>query len=458
MTDVAVVGAGPAGIAATAILVGHGLRPVLIDESPQPGGQVFRRPSEGVGVDLPRLLGADHARHRRFHAEADRVAGAANYRPRSLAWAVHGRALWIASPGAPSDKVEFKALVLATGATDRTLPVRGWTLPGVYALGGAQALLKGQGCAIGRRVVFCGSSPLMYLAAVQFLRMGAGVAAVLDTTRLGAKVGAVPAMLGVPGLLAEGLGLMWRLKRAGVRIEHGVQLEEFAANPEGGGVAAVRFRDVAGREQEIGCDAVALGYGLRPESQLADLVGCAFQYDAQFRQWFPVTDADLRGAPGVYLAGDGAAIGGAEAAAVSGALAAATALSDLGIVAKLDQATLRRRLGRLRRFQAGLARAFAWPAGAAAGIAADVPVCRCEAVTAGELRGALDRDFGADEMNRLKAQTRCGMGRCQGRFCEIAAAEIAAARPGRDREAVGRLRGQAPVKPLPLGAAPAEPD
>ena len=458
MTGIAIVGAGPAGIAAAATLTAHGLRPVLIDEAAQPGGQVYRRPTGGVSVDLRRLLGPDHAAHQRFHDEAQRIAGATDYRPNSLAWAVRDRTLWIAPPRRPVEQLEFRALILATGATDRVLPVAGWTLPGVFALGGAQALLKGQGCLIGRRVVLCGSSPLLYLAAVQYLRMGADVAAVLDTTRFSSKIKALPRLLGVPRVLAQGLGLMWQLKRAGVRIEHGVRLDAFVDGGGGTGVASVRFHDAAGRVQEIACDAAALGYGLRPESQLADLAGCSFRYNPRFRQWFPQTDADLRGAPGVYLAGDGAAIGGAEAAAVSGTLAAVSVLRDLGFTGGkraggADRAALQGRLRRLHRFQAGLAGAFAWPATAAADIAPEVLVCRCEAVTAGTLRAAATQDFGAGELNRLKAQTRCAMGRCQGRFCELAAGEIAAAALGRDREALGRLRGQAPVKPLPLASA-----
>lgn len=451
VTAVAIVGAGPAGIAAAATLVAHGVRPVLIDEAARPGGQVYRRPAEAIGLDMARLLGTGYARFRRFHDEADRVAGAADFRPRSLVWAVHDDALWVATPEGKAEKLDFRALILATGATDRTLPMKGWTLPGVFALGGAQAVLKGQGCLIGRRVVFCGSSPLLYLAAVQYRQMGAEIAAVLDTTPLSAKVAALPRLMAAPGTLRQGLGLMGRLLRWGVRPEHGVRLLEFLDGGAEKGISAVRYLDATGREREVACDAAALGYGLRPESQLAELAGCEFRYDPLFRQWFPATDAALRGAPGVYLAGDGAAIGGAEAAAVSGAIAAGSALRDLGIADAPDQAAPRRKLRRLHRFQAGLARAFAWPVGAAADIADEVQVCRCEAVTAGQLREALARPFGADELNRLKTQTRCGMGRCQGRFCELAAGEIVAASLGRDRAAVGRLRGQAPAKPLPLG-------
>jgi NADPH-dependent 2,4-dienoyl-CoA reductase/sulfur reductase-like enzyme len=455
VTAVAVVGAGPAGVAAAATLISHGVRPVLIDQATRPGGQVYRRPAGEIGLDMARLLGVDYAKFRQFHDEADRIAGAVDYRPETLAWAVHDNALWIAAADAKAERLDYRALILATGATDLTLPLKGWTLPGVFALGGAQAALKGQGCLIGRRVVFCGSSPLLYLAAVQYCRMGGEVAALLDTTPLSAKAAALPRLMGAPGTLARGLGLMGRLWWLGVRLEHGVRLVEFVDSGDASGIATVRYLDAAGRESEIACDAAALGYGLRPETQLAGLAGCEFRYDPRFRQWFPKTDAGLRGAPGVYLAGDGAAIGGAQAAAVSGAIAAGSVLRDLGIARVPDPSALCSKLRRLHRFQAGLARAFARPYGITADLADEVQVCRCEAVTAGQLREAAARPFGADELNRLKALTRCGMGRCQGRFCEFAAGEIVAACLGRDRMSVGRLRGQAPVTPLPLGVTAA---
>ena len=81
-------------------------------------------------------------------------------------------------------------------------------------------------------------------------------------------------------------------------------------------------------------------------------------------------------------------------------------------------------------------------------------MCRCEAITAGELRRSA-KDLGAPEVNRAKAFSRVGMGRCQGRYCGLAGAEIMAAALGVPLDAVGRLRGQAPVKPLPLATEPA---
>ncbi|MBL8697041.1 MAG: FAD-dependent oxidoreductase [Alphaproteobacteria bacterium] len=446
MTRVAVVGAGPAGIAAASLLVERGLQVVVIDEQRDAGGQVWRRPTAGSTLDLARVLGPEFDAYRRFHAGFEVLRPRIDWRPQTLVWNVHGRTLQLAHSGR-QDAIEFDALILATGATDRVAPMPGWTLPGVFTLGGAQVLMKDQGCLIGGNVVFCGSSPLLYLAAAQYRRLGATVA-VLDTTPWRAKLAALPRMLAAAGTLAKGLGLIAELKRAGVLIRHGVALERFEGIDE---VAAVQWRDARGQAHRTACDAVAYGHGLRPESQLAELAGCTLRFDPLTRQYFPEADALGRCRDGVYVAGDGAAIGGAEAADISGRLAAMAVLRELGQAA--DPGSLPAQLAARRRFQEGAAQAFAWPAARVQALDDAVPVCRCENITAGEVRAVIAPDLGAADVNRMKAATRCGMGRCQGRFCGSAAAELTAAALGRLDAPLDRLRAQPPVKPIAIASA-----
>lgn len=454
MAEIVIVGAGPAGMAAAALLAEHGERPVLIDEAARPGGQIWRQPSAPVAPDHRRLLGrAGAAAFARAHAAFAAIAGRLDHRPRHLAWAVQQGEVFLADETRVST-VRAEALLLATGATDRLLPVPGWTLPGVFALGGAQALLKDQGAAIGRRVVFAGASPLLYLVARQYRAMGLEVAAVLDSTRLREKRAAFGELAAsAPGLLARGIGHMAALGSAGVPIHHGVTALAIEGERRAEGV---RFTDARGRVRHLACDAVALGFGLRPETQLAELAGASLRFDPDFRLWLPRLDPDGRAAPGLYAAGDGSMIGGAEAAELSGRLAAWAVLADRGRrVPQAEVLGLRRRLVRLYRFQRALARAFAWPAAWLATTPEATQLCRCEAVTLGALRAMLARPLGPCEINRAKALSRCGMGNCQARLCAPAMAEVIAQTLDLPLEEVGRLRGQAPVKPIPLGLDPA---
>jgi len=446
---IVVVGAGPAGVRAAQTLVEAGLRPTVVDESPASGGQIYRRQPALFRRSYETLYGFEADRAKALHNAFDGLANQVDYRPDTLAWNVYDGVLHTLRDGV-AGKLPFDALILATGATDRLLPIKGWTLPGCYSMGAAQIALKAQACAIGRRVVFLGTGPLLYLVSYQYAKAGVEVAAVLDTSPAGGQLGALPHLASRPALLAKGLYYRAQLMARGVTVHNGVVPLEIEG-PES--VAAVRFRDGGGQDQQIACDAVGMGFHLRSETQLADLARCTFTFDGDLGQWRPETDRDGRTTvSGVYLAGDGARILGADAAEISGRLAALAALTDLGRpVAGHRIEDLRRRQQTMETFRRGLAKAFPWPAGLARSVADEVLVCRCEAITAGDLRAAANLK-GAPELNRAKAFVRVGMGRCQGRFCGSAAAEILAETRGEALAAVGRLRGQAPVKPLSLAA------
>ena len=449
-----IVGAGPAGIRAAQTLVRHGLRPIVLDEAPRWGGQIYRQPPAHFERSKQTLYGFEATRADAVHRAMDGMLAGIDYRPNTLVWNAEGGHLDVLQQGQTST-VAYAQLIVATGATDRVLPFSGWTTPGVFTLGGAQVALKFQGCAIGQRVVLVGSGPLLYLVAYQYAKAGAAVAAVFDTATRADQIAALPALLNQPAVLAKGLYYVAWLRAHGVKLRGGVQPVRVLGD---GRVSGLVWRDAQG-EHTLACDAIGLGYGLRSETQLADLLGCRFQFDALQRAWLPERDAAGRtSVKGVYLAGDGAAILGADAAEWGGERAALALLVDRG--ASLDAAdsaraaSLEDQLARSHRFRAGLERAFPFPADWAAQAPDELMICRCEEVTAGDLR-RIARATGAVEINRLKALSRVGMGRCQGRMCGQAAAEILAHCSAQSPQDVGRLRGQAPVKPIPFTAGAA---
>lgn len=450
---VIVVGAGPAGVRAAEALVEAGIRPVVIDEGRRAGGQIYRRQPDGFTRSHQALYGTEADRARAIHDAFDALAARVDYRPETLVWHISDGQVWTLGPDGGHQSLRYDALILCTGATDRLMPVKGWNRAGTYSLGAAQIALKAQACAIGSAVVFLGSGPLLYLVAAQYVKAGAQVAAVLDTAPFAARIPALPKLLSQPGALWNGIVLTAALKRAGVAVHHGVTPVEILGDSQSG-VSGIVVRDKAGRELRFACDAVGMGYHLRPETQLADLARCDFAFDPAVRQWLPVRDEDGRASvKGVYLGGDGARILGARSAEASGRLAALTALGDLGrAVDAAERQSLHRAIAGYDRFAKGLAQAFPWPVAQAAALPDEAVVCRCESITAGDLRAVVN-EGGAREANRAKALSRVGMGRCQGRYCGLAAAEIIAAEAGVPVETVGRLRGAAPVKPLTASTA-----
>ena len=444
---VVIVGGGPAGVRAAERLVAHDVTPILLDEAPRIGGRIYQQPPQVPGFRRkPEALYGFEARK----AEALVVASAQileriDYRPDSTVFDISDDRLILLREGR-REEISFDRLILATGAMDRIMPLPGWTLPGVTTLGGAQIALKHQGCAIGHRVAFLGAGPLLYLAAYQYAKAGANVAAVVTTAPwlgLGTNLlgMAAQARTAVKGAYYLAKLKAWR-----------VPLIAAATPSRVLGTDSVLGLEVLadGRLHTIDCDAVALGYGLKSESQLAELAGAQFAFDRVQNQWLPQTDDHGRtiGREGLYLAGDGAGIQGADAAELRGHIAASALLQDLGIA--LHDLSDHAALKRWHRFRVALEQAMPYPSHLAKDLPDGTILCRCENVTAGEVRAAADQ--GLREINRVKAATRLGMGRCQGRVCGIAGAEVLAARLGVSVDSVGRLRAQPPIKPVPIDA------
>lgn len=445
---VLIVGAGPAGTRAAETLVAHGIRPTVADEGMRNGGQIYRQPPDGFSRPASALYGFEARKAEAVHAALAAVRERIDYRPGTLVWNVEASiAQTLGSDGV--GRIAFDSLILATGAMDRVIPFPGWTLPGVFTMGGAQVALKSQGCAIGEPVVFMGTGPLLYLVAYQYARARARVAAILDTSSAG---DAFPVLLGLlrgGRTFAKGLWYMIWPRTAGIPVRRAIT--PIAAEGEGA-LEAVRYRDRRGREHRIACTGLGIGYGVKSEVQLAELAGCEMAFDPLAQQWLPEADGDGRALAGtVYLAGDGAGVAGADAAELRGRLAALAWLADHDIaVDRAEQARLRAKLRRTMRFRDALERALPVPFHLARTLPDEAVICRCEVITAGEIRQG--RALDPAELNRAKAYTRVGMGRCQGRVCGLAAAQILADARGCDVAEVGRLRGQAPVKPLGIRA------
>lgn len=451
-----IVGAGPAGLRAAEMLAESGCAPILIDEAPRVGGQIYRQPPRVPGFmrKAGELYGASADRARDLFVAFDRIRHRIDYRPATLAYDLIDNRLVVASAG-KSMEIPFDALVLATGAMDRIIPAPGWTLPGVYTLGGAQIALKHQGCTVGSRVAFVGIGPLLLLTAHQYAKAGARPAVVVVPSHFRALMAAGPRLAATPRELASGLYWLLDLMRRGVPVLFGHRLLRVTGEDSVTGIVAERD----GWERKIACDGVALGYGLQSETQLADLAGLDFAFDAARRQWLPQADelGRARGRKHVYLAGDGAGMLGADAAEARGRLAAHALMIDFDIshvtyrpMPDLDA------IARASGLQAALRSAFEPPADLFAAMPDETILCRCEQVSAGELRGIAGL-MGARDLNRAKSYSRIGMGRCQGRLCGHAAAEILAGKLGVSVDSVGRMRGQPPIKPVPVATVAACP-
>jgi NADPH-dependent 2,4-dienoyl-CoA reductase/sulfur reductase-like enzyme len=448
--DVAVIGAGPAGMAAGALTARAGLATIVFDENCTPGGQIYRAITT-TPLSRREVLGADYWRGAELVAELK--ASGAELATGALVWSL-SRDLEIGvSIAGASRLLRARRVILATGALERPFPIPGWTLPGVMTVGGAQGLLKSSGLIPRGRVVLAGAGPLIWLLASQLLRAGGGIDCILDTTAKSNYLRALPhlpAFLFSP-YLAKGLALI-REVGGKVRVRRGiVGLAALGTDA----LSEVAFSTRAG-EERIACEHLLLHQGLAPNVNLAMSVGIRHRWDRLQLCWLPEVDGlGNTSLAGIAVVGDGARIGGAGVAEEHGrraGRAAITALARSGTGKRPAARSSGARHGRGRSFLDALYRPARWPRLPASDATL---VCRCEEVTAGEIRAALRQ--GCAGPNQLKAFLRCGMGPCQGRECGLTVTELIAEQQGIDPEAVGYFRLRPPVKPIALGEIAALP-
>lgn len=442
--DMVVLGAGPAGVAAATRANALGLKVALVDEGAAAGGQVFRAPSAGL---IAARMDGDALRQSLASSGVTTFFG-------HRIWSITpGFTVHAAGPDAPL-RLETSTLVVATGAYERHLPVPGWTLPGVVGLAAATILLKSHKILPGRKVVVAGSGPLLLLVASLILAAGGSVAAIVDAAPRRRWIGALPAMLSRPDLLLKGAAWLRAVKRAGVPIHSGHAVSRVYGTGEIDGVEVSQldgdWAPIAGRSFRLPADALCVGYGLVPGTDVTRLLGAKHSFDADLGGWLPVLDAAMMtSVPGLFVAGDAGGIRGADAAPLAGEIAAAGAAAFM----RGTLAEIRATAGKWRRsasFGAAMSGVATPGRSAEKLIAPETIVCRCEGLTRSTLDAAIAE--GSQTLDGLKATTRCGMGPCGGRVCAEAAATILAAATCVERASIGQTSVRPPLRPVPLNA------
>ena len=445
--DLIILGAGPAGMAAAARAAGLGLCVLVLDEQPRAGGQIYRDVGRATMAQSA-ILGTDYAKGVTLtkgldHPNVTHLTGA-------VVWQIDPSGEVAFSRNGRAEVAQGKRVLIANGALERAMPIPGWTLPGVMTAGAAQILLKSAGM-VPARAVLVGSGPLLYLIAAQMVRAGMPPLALVETQT---KADFLRSLRHLPGALMgwrylwKGAGLLATLRKAGVRRFKGASQLEVLGQ---GRAQALRFFQ-AGAFHRIACDTVLLHHGVVPNTQATRSLRLPHVWNDRQRAFWPASDRwGQTTHPNIFVAGDGAGIGGATVAALGGELAASEIAHSLGHLATGDRDLASRPL----RFRLWLDRAVrpfldtAFPAFAGALAPADTTIiCRCEEVTAGDIRRFAG--LGCLGPNQTKAFGRAGMGPCQGRYCGLTVTELLAAHHGLSQDQVGAYRIRAPLKPVTL--------
>ncbi len=446
--QIAVVGGGPAGLAAASEAARVGLTVHLYDERPALGGPVYGG-AAGSGL-LAELHGA-----------GSRIV----LHQRATVWGIFEQRTLAVWEQDRAESVRAEVIVLAPGAHTRCVPIPGWTLPGVTSAETIWALVETRTLPPGQRVLVAGTGPLLPVVASRLVRAGAEVVAVLDAVSSPRVRRALPPPWGQWALAGDAT-VDWRtLRDAHVALVGSRTVARVVGDEAVREAVTVAlddaWRPLRGSEESIEVGAVCLVWGSVPSTHLTQLCGAEHRYAAERGGWVPAVSAEMETTvPGVFSVGDGAGIGGAAVAALEGRVAGLAAAARLGVLspsaARSHLRPHQAALTRLRKSQEMLGRLTAARVGLAELITPDTVICPCERITGARIDQAVDE--GAGDFGQLKRMTRAGMGQCQGRMCSPGLATMLAQRRGIPLEAIAPPSIRPPVTPIPVHVLATLPD
>lgn len=454
---VIVVGSGLAGLAAADIISRHGMQVLIIDDNAHMGGQLIRKAPHGRYGG--KRFEFDSLKRKGLRLMAPFQTGRARVLNGARVLGIYpGHILLVEDNTGRVGEYRAEAIVLATGARERHLPFKGWTLPGVMSTGAAQILMKSFGILPGRKTLIGGRSPLMLTLATEILDNRGKVLAVLDQSSAATKLKAFTKEPVIGSKILEGIACLVRLAYARVPIKQSVRIVEASGYRKIKSVIIARVdsndRIIQGTEQISYPDTLAVGHGFSPNIELPQQAGCAVQFNELKGGWFVDVDENMMSTvPDIYAAGETTGIAGGGKSFVEGQIAAWAILRKRG---NLNQETYENKTRRLMhqrrrhvRYGYFLNRICAPQLSSYADIPDETVICRCEEITMGEIRKQLKNDFST--MNAIKKTTRCGMGNCQGRICGPVLFDILSAHTHRSPKAIGYSSSRAPIKMVSLG-------
>ncbi|PYS63052.1 MAG: FAD/NAD(P)-binding oxidoreductase [Acidobacteria bacterium] len=464
-TEVAIVGAGPAGLSAAVAASEAGCRVTIVDAYARPGGQYYKQMPGEFHPRRPETLYHDFSQAQQLFAKLDDHARV-QVLSGTTVWTVQAAStpgdpvtLYL-NTGAGSVGLRAEKVILAPGAYDRVLPFPGWDLPGVMTMGAAQTLVKSQRVLPGQRVVLSGSGPFLLPVAAGLAQAGAQVVAVYEATTPLQWVRHAPRVWNHWDKLREGGDYVQLLRKQGVPLQFGRAVIRASGDERVQHITVARlsadWQPIAGSEEQREVDAVCIGYGFVPSLELSSLLGCTHRYDPVQATFVVQHDADMQSSrAGVFVAGEITGIGGSAVAMPQGTLAGLAVARQLGRLsesaAQRKMAPYRKALRHRQAFAVLLQYLFRLRPGWLSWMTPETLVCRCEEVPFQQIEAAIKDDHARD-VKTVKALTRCGMGLCQGRVCGPSVAAITAALTGQDPAQLGALMGRPIVKPITLGA------
>ena len=384
--SIIVVGAGPGGISAAVTAAENGAQVTIVDENPGLGGQIWRQ-QLGKVKDKNAKVWIDRLSKQNVHFEASATV---LYRD--------GQTIICSSALKGKFSLEFDDLILACGAKELLLPFPGWTLPNVLGCGGAQAMAKSGLDVMGKRVVVSGSGPLLLAVASYLKSRGAKVVGIYEQARA-SRLNRLALYLfsRFPSKILQ--GLVYRLSLLSTTWKKGWWVKKAQGDSKLESVVVTN----GSKEQQIDCDILACGFGLKANLELPKILGCKISSG-----FVEVSDTQQTSEKDIYAVGELTGIGGLDKAILEGANAANY------ISAREEDVQSKRSI---EGFVDKLAETFELRDEVKNLAESKTIFCRCEDVAFEEVCDEADQ-------RSAKLYSRCGMGSCQGRICSTMGQEL----------------------------------
>lgn len=259
--DVAVIGAGPAGLSAAVAAKKEGAGKVLLIERDESVGGILQQcihPGFGLTYFKKELTGPEYAG--RFAEEAAALGAEVLLNSMVLEVLPESNQILCANSEYGMTRVTAKSIVLAMGCRERTranIQIPGTRPSGIYTAGAAQRLVNRQNAMVGKNVVILGSGDIGMIMARRMSLEGAKVLAVVEIMDFlaGLTRNKVQCL--------DDFGIPLKLKHTITRIAGSRRVE---------GVYVARVdenkKPIPETEEYIACDTLLLSVGLLPENEL----------------------------------------------------------------------------------------------------------------------------------------------------------------------------------------------
>ena len=446
--DIAIIGAGPAGMSAAITASEAGASVVVLDDKARSGGQIYRN-VDASPLAEPTTLGEDYIKGSKITAAFK--ACAAEHITNATVWHVGDNGELLFSLNGKTQRLTARQIIITTGAMERPFPIPGWHLPGVMSAGSAQVMLKSDGL-VRDGAIFAGTGPLLYLIAAQYIRLGVKIEALVDTTPKKNYITSMSEFIGAlsaPGMLIKGLGLMNEIRKSGIKVYAFAEGLKVLGDESCKGLSF----DVSGKKHEISAEHLFLHQGVLPNLNMTQALGLKHIWCTRQLCWKPEVDEWGQSSQDfIAVAGDSSGVVGADSAASMGRVCVLRQLVNLGLMTELQLAQKAKKdlqfIARQQRFRRFIDCLYQPIDQHRKPDDDDTVVCRCEEQTVKNLKQGFA--LGGRDPNQLKSQTRCGMGPCQGRMCGHTVSELLADWSQKSVAEVGYYRLRSPMRLVTL--------